>query len=37
MKDWSEILLSPEDSIQTTIKIIHTGKKDYTFTLKIII
>jgi dTDP-glucose pyrophosphorylase/CBS domain-containing protein len=25
MKDWSEILLSPDDSIQTTIKVIHSG------------
>ena len=25
MKDWSEILLNPEDSIQKTIKVIHSG------------
>jgi len=25
MKDWSEILLKPEDSIQTTIEVLHTG------------
>ena len=25
MKDWSEILLKPEDSIQITIEVLHAG------------